>query len=106
MESEVIGVVGGNEMSKKQNKIEYIEISRAKVTEKRNIIISTCSKGGFTVAQRLDTTEEDGKVTPVYLKGALHINDIQGLYNFRDAINMAIKKVEEGINEDADWDDL
>ena len=34
-------------------KIEYTEISSAIVTEKRKIVISTCSKGGFTVAQRI-----------------------------------------------------
>lgn len=89
----------------KSKKIEYTEIARAKVTEKRYIVISSCSKGGFTVAQRLDT-EEDGRVTTVYLKGAFHVNDVQGLYNLRDAVNMAIKKTEEGLTDDADWDEV
>lgn len=87
-------------------KIEYTEISSANVTEKRKIIISTCNKGGFTVAQRLDTEEEDGKVTSVYLKGAFHINDISGLYNLRDAVNLAISKFESGeLDTDEEWDD-
>ena len=86
-------------------KIEYSEISSASVTEKRKIVISTCNKGGFTVAQRMDT-EEDGKITSLYLKGAFHINDIDGLYNLRDAINLAISKVESGeLETDEDWDD-
>lgn len=86
-------------------KIEYSEISSAQVTEKRKIVISTCNKGGFTVAQRMDT-EEDGKITSLYLKGAFHINDIDGLYNLRDAINLAISKVESGeLDTDEDWDD-
>lgn len=88
-----------------RNKIEYTEISKAKVTEKRNIIISTCSKGGYTVAQRLDT-EENGENVSVYLKGAFHINDLQGLYNLRDAINMVIKKTEDGLLDDTDWDEV
>jgi hypothetical protein len=88
-----------------RNKIEYTEISKAKVTEKRNIIISTCSKGGYTVAQRLDT-EENGENVSVYLKGAFHVNDLQGLYNLRDAINMAIKKSEDGLLDDTDWDEV
>lgn len=88
-----------------KSKIEYTEISKAKITEKRSIIISNCSKGGFTVAQRLDT-EEDGKITPVYMKGAFHVNDLEGLYNLRDAVNLAIKKTEEGTSDDTDWDDL
>ncbi len=87
-------------------KIEYTEISSASVTEKRKIVISTCSKGGFTVAQRMDTEEENNKITSLYLKGAFHINDINGLYNLRDAINLAINKVESGeLDTDEDWDE-
>ncbi len=89
-----------------KNKIDYTEISSASVTEKRKIVISTCSKGGFTVAQRLDTEEENNKTTSLYLKGAFHINDIDGLYNLRDAINLAINKVESGdLDLDEDWDE-
>ena len=89
-----------------KNKIDYTEISSASVTEKRKIVISTCSKGGFTVAQRLDTEEENKKTTSLYLKGAFHINDINGLYNLRDAINLAINKVESGdLDLDEDWDE-
>lgn len=88
-----------------RNKIEYTEISKAKITEKRNIIISTCNKGGYTIAQRLDT-DEDGEKVQVYLKGAFHVNDLQGLYNLRDAVNMAIKKTEDGLLDDTDWDEL
>lgn len=87
-------------------KIEYSEISSAAVTEKRKIVISTCNKGGYTVAQRLDTDEGNGKITQVYLKGAFHINDINGLYNLRDAVNMAINKIESGeVESDEDWDE-
>lgn len=89
------------------NKIEYSEISRAKVTDTRSIVISECSKGGYTIAQRMEVVEgENGKKTQVYLKGASHINDLQGLYNLRDAINIAIKKIEQGISEADDWDDV
>lgn len=89
-----------------KNKIDYTEISSASVTEKRKIVISTCSKGGFTVAQRLDTEEENNKITSMYLKGAFHVNDITGLYNLRDAINLAIAKVESGeLDSDEDWDE-
>jgi hypothetical protein len=88
------------------NKVEYTEISRAKITDTRSIIISECSKGGFTVAQRMEVTEDNGKKTQVYLKGASHINDLQGLYNLRDAINLAIKKVEQNISEADNWDEV
>lgn len=86
-----------------KKKIEYSEISKASINETRNVIISDCSKGGYTVAQRMDVQE--GKHTnQVYLKGAIHIDDIHGLYNLRDAINMAIKVIEERDEENADWD--
>lgn len=87
----------------KNNKIEYCELSKAKITDSRNIVISRCSKGGFTVAQQLEAKEND-KVTTVFMKGAFHVDDIHGLYNLRDAINLAIK-MEEESKEDAEWDD-
>ena len=86
-----------------KSKIEYNEISRAKVTDSRNIVISSCSKGGFTIAQQLEAKEND-KTTSVFLKGAFHVDDIHGLYNMRDAVNLAIKVTEENINNGIDWD--
>ena len=87
-----------------KNKIEYTELSRAKVTESRNIVISNCSKGGFTIAQQLEAKEND-KITSVFMKGAFHVEDIHGLYNLRDAVNLAIKITEENIESDDEWDD-
>lgn len=87
-----------------KSKIEYNEISRAKVTDSRNIVISACSKGGFTIAQQLEAKENDNKVTSVFLKGAFHVDDLHGLYNLRDAVNLAIKITEENISDEAEWD--
>lgn len=86
-----------------KSKIEYTELSRAKVTDSRNIVISSCSKGGFTVAQQLQAKEND-KTTSVFLKGAFHVEDVNGLYNLRDAVNVAIKIAEESGPNDEDWD--
>ena len=89
-----------------KNKIEYNEISKAKVTESRNVVISACSKGGFTIAQQLVAKEGEGdKVTTVFMKGAFHVDDIHGLYNLRDAINLAIQVSEQDQNSDDSWDD-
>ena len=88
----------------KNNKIEYNEISKAKVSDSRNIVISSCSKGGFTIAQQLEANE-NGKITTVFMKGAFHVDDIQGLYELRDAINLAIKLDEDAKNNEGDWDD-
>lgn len=86
-----------------KNKIEYTELSRAKVTDSRNVVISNCSKGGFTVAQQLEAKEND-KTTSVFMKGAFHVEDITGLYNLRDAVNLAIKIAEKNQEDESDWD--
>ena len=79
-------------------KAHYTELSNAEITENRNIVISECSKSGFTVAQQL---KADG--TKVFMKGALHIDDLQGLYNLRNALNVAIDKVAEKAKVNDDW---
>jgi hypothetical protein len=87
-----------------KSKIKYHELSRAKITDSRNIVISSCSKGGFTVAQQLEAKEND-KTTSVFMKGAFHIEDIHGLYNLRDAVNLAIKISEENSEDSDEWDE-
>ena len=51
-----------------KSKIEYHELSKAKITDSRNIVISSCSRGGFTIAQQLEAKEND-KTTSVFMKG-------------------------------------
>lgn len=87
-----------------KSKIEYCELSRAKVTDSRNIVVSSCSKGGFTIAQQLEAKEND-KTTSVFMKGAFHVEDIHGLYNLRDAVNLAIKISEENSADNEAWDE-
>lgn len=85
-------------------KVEYNELTRAKVSESRNIVISTCSKGGFTIAQQLQAIEND-KTTTVFMKGAFHVDGIEGLQNLRDALNLAIKIFEEEDATKEQWDE-
>lgn len=87
-----------------KNKIKYHELSRAKITDSRNIVISSCSKGGFTIAQQLEAKEND-KIISVFMKGAFHVEDIHGLYNLRDAVNLAIKIFEENSEDSDEWDE-
>lgn len=87
-----------------KSKIKYRELSRAKVTDSRNIVVSSCSKGGFTIAQQLEAKEND-KTTSVFMKGAFHVEDIHGLYNLRDAVNLAIKISEENSADNEAWDE-
>lgn len=87
-------------------KPKYTEVSRTQITKHRSMVVSTCSTGGYTIAQQGTITEEDGKETQVFFKGALHIQDLKALYNVRDCINIAIQKVEEQAEEDKAWDDV
>lgn len=89
-----------------KSRLSYRELSKAEVSESRNIVISDCSKGGFTIAQQLVAREEGDKVTTVFMKGAFHVDNIHGLYNLRDAINLAIQLSEEQTEapEEEDWD--
>ena len=53
------------------------------------------------MAQRMDIS--DGKqIVSVFLKGAIHIKDKEGLENVRDAINVVLEQI--GNNEEQ-WDD-
>ena len=74
--------------------MQYTKLSSALIQDKRSLVISECSKGGYTLAQQVVFVEEDGKKQNLYLKGAIHINSIDGLRNLRDAINVAIEKIE------------
>lgn len=75
------------------NKVEYNEIARAKISNSRSMVVSNCSRGGFTIAQQLEIKEGETS-TSVFLKGAFHVDDVQGLVNIRDAINLAIRQAE------------
>lgn len=94
----------GKKSKGKSGQTEYTEISSAKVTENRCIVISDCSRGGYTVAQRMEVAE-DGHINKIYMKGAFHINDINGLYNLRDACNLAINQIESRNSDEETWDE-
>ena len=74
---------------------KFIELAKAKIQDKRNIVISkvndedTSMELGFTVAQQIEV-QEGNKITSLYMKNAVHIDNIEGLYNLRDALNVAI----------------
>lgn len=70
---------------------QFTKLSSAKIQETRNIVISSRSTGGFTLAQQV-SVDENGKKTNVFLKNSYHIDNIEGLENLRDALNVAIEK--------------
>ena len=89
-----------------ENKTRYEEITKARIADNRNLVISSCSKGGYTLAQQLGMS--DGKATvSVFLKGAIHVKDRDALEKVRDAINVALKQIDEGTvgAEGVEWDE-
>ena len=72
------------------NKVEYNQLATASIQDKRDLVISECSKGGFTIAQRIGV-EEGKKTTYLYMKGAIHIDNIDGIQNLRDALNVVLE---------------
>lgn len=85
-------------------KLNYEEVAKAKISDTRNVVISKCSAGGYTVAQQISVTEGEGNGVTMFIKGAFHINDLNGLYNLRDALTIAINEIEK-LNkvEDDEW---
>ena len=75
-------------------KMEYTELSSANIQDKRDLVISEYSRGGFTLAQRL-IVEEGNKKTGMYMKNSIHVDNVDNLINLRDALNIAIEKVEK-----------
>lgn len=90
---------------KRSGRIKYSEISKAKIKPSRNLVISSCNRGGYTLAQQLEVDEE-GRQTSVFLSHAIIVDDVQGLINLRDAINVALDKIQNTQNaeEEDDWD--
>lgn len=73
------------------DKLEYKELSSANIQEKRVLVISECSKGGFTLAQKI-VVDEGNKKTGIFLKNAIHVDSVDGLLNLRDALNVALNE--------------
>lgn len=95
-------------LTNKSGKAEYEQLSSARVTKSKNIVVSKCSRGGFTIAQQLVVNDDQNEVS-VFLKGAYHIRDVDALISLRDAIDEAIEKSvesnDENVEDDYDWDE-
>ncbi|MBP3920417.1 MAG: hypothetical protein J6D28_02510 [Bacilli bacterium] len=74
--------------------VEYEELSTASISDKRNIVISEYSKGGYTLGQQV-VVEEGSKKINMFVKNSIQIENVEGLYNLRDALNVAISKIEK-----------
>lgn len=81
-------------MEERTSKNKYEELSKAKISESRNAVISKHIGGGFTIAQQLDFNE-NGTMVKVFMKGALHVENVDGLASLKNAIDEAISKAED-----------
>lgn len=72
----------------------YEEIGSVQISEKRNIVISQCSAGGFTLAQQMKIEDGNIKVN-MFLKNAIRLDSLQNLKDLRDCISKAIENVEK-----------
>lgn len=75
-----------------KEKLQYEQYAKAKIANSRNLVISACSKGGFTMAQQIEVNE-NGDPMYIFLKGAFHIDSIGGLIAIRDALNETLQKL-------------
>lgn len=75
-----------------KEKLQYEQYAKAKIADFRNLVISACSKGGFTMAQQVEVNE-NGDPMYIFLKGAFHIDSISGLIAIRDALNETLQKL-------------
>lgn len=79
--------VGGATM-KRSN---FVELANASLSNKRQAVISRLDDGSYTIGQKLEVKEGD-KTMDIFLKGALHAEDLAALQNLRDAINVVLNK--------------
>lgn len=72
-------------------KTNFVEIANATISKKRQAVISRLDDGSYTIGQKLEVTEGD-KTTGVFLKGALHAENLLAIQNLRDALNVVLEK--------------
>lgn len=64
-------------------------LSSAKISDKRNLVISKHSSGGYTLAQQIQV-EEDGNVYQMFLKNTVQVKDKEYLQELKEAIEKAL----------------
>lgn len=87
------------------NKVSYEEVARVKMTGSRDVVLSKCSKGGYTIAQKV-LIDNDEKPVSIFLKGAIKVNDIESLISIKEMLEMSIDKLEnESGRKKIEWDE-
>lgn len=72
-------------------KSNFIEIANATISKKRQAVISKLNDGSYTIGQKLEI-EDGGRPMSIFLKGALHAENLLAIQNLRDALNVVLEK--------------
>ena len=72
-------------------KSNFVELANATLSNKRQAVISRLDDGSYTIGQKLEVKDGE-KTMSVFLKGALHAENLSALQNLRDAINVVLDK--------------
>lgn len=73
-------------------KSTFVEIANASISSKRQAVISRLDDGSYTIGQKMEVKDDNGSPLQIFLKGALHAADLEGIQNLRDALNVVLKK--------------
>ena len=85
-------------------KLSYKELASVKVSKSKELVVSSCSAGGFTIASRMSVVNDDGTPGFIFLKGATRVQTLKQLESVRDMLDVAVKRAtEDGLGE-VDWD--
>ena len=72
----------------------FVELANATLSGKRQAVISRLDDNSYTIGQKVEV-KEGGKTMNIFLKGALHAENLSSLQNLRDAINVVLEKEQE-----------
>ena len=73
-----------------EGKVTYEELCSVQISDARHLVISKCSKGGFTIGQKM-IIDDGGKQIEMFLKGAIHVNDKESLSEISDCIQKILE---------------
>lgn len=72
-------------------KSNFVELANATLSKNRQAVISRLDDGSYTIGQKLEVVDGE-KTMSIFLKGALHAEDLNALQNLRDALNVVLSK--------------
>ena len=81
---------------------QYIKLCTIQVNSNKAFVLSKCSTGGYTLAQKVIVNHEDGTATNFYMKNALHISSLTVLKALKTGLEMVIERLEkeQGIDQE------